>query len=120
MDDRDTQLLTERISGSTLREIGERHGLSYEGVRVVVAKEGRKQIDRLELALLANRRTNDVELLLVPDHGGEETQLALAYLRWCLSELEKRGVEVRVHYRQVENGVAFGLEDVTDYTGGER
>ena len=119
--DRDTQVLAERIGGDTLREIGERHELTPEGVRVVVAREGRKQIDDLELRLLANRKTGDVEMFMVPDHGGPDFDLAIEYLQWTLRQLADRGVEVRVHYRPVENGVCFGVEDVTDYSkGGER
>jgi hypothetical protein len=119
MEDRDTQILAERISGDTLREIGERHGgLTPEGVRVVVAREGRKQIDELEGRLLLNRKTGDVELYVIPDHSGPEFDLAIAYFAWSLRELEKRDVQVRVHYRPVDDGVIWGIEDVTDYEGG--
>ena len=116
----DQQVLLDRIAGGTLREVGEKHGgLTPEGVRVVVAREARRQIDALELRLLANRKTDDVELFVVPGHAGPEFDLAIDYFQWCLRQLAERGVDVEVHYRPVEDGIAFGLEDVTDY-GGER
>ena len=109
----------DRIAGGTLREVGEKHGgLTPEGVRVVVAREGRRQIDALEMRLLANRQTDHIELFLVPD-GGPELGLALDYLRWVLRQLAERGVDVRVHYRPVEGGMAFGLEDTTNYGGSQ-
>ena len=118
--ERDAQVLAERLGGDTLKEIAERHDLSIEGARVVIFREARKQIDALELRLLANRKTGDVELFLIPDHGGPDFDLAIEYFQWCLRELAARDVDVKVHYRPVENGVCFGVEDVTDYTGGER
>ena len=114
----DQQLLAERARGDSLRQIGERHELSPEGVRVVVAREGRKQIDRLELALLANRKSGDVELFLIPSTTGPEFHLAVDYLQWCVRQLAERGVDVRVTYRPVEGGCAFGIEDVTTNYGG--
>jgi hypothetical protein len=113
--DRDQQILVERSRGDTRREIGERHGLSHEAVRLIVVREGRNQIDDLELRLLANRKTGDVELYLIPDHGGPEFDLAIDYFQWCLRQLAERGVETQIHYRPVPNGVAFGIEDVTNY-----
>lgn len=115
MTNRDEQMLMDRISGSTLRDVGERRAMTAEGARLAIAREGRKQIDRLELALLANRKTGDVELFVIPDHAGPDFDLALAYLRWATGELTKRGIKVQVHYRPTYNGVVIGLEDVTDY-----
>jgi len=117
--ERDAQVLAERIGGDTLKEIAERHDLSIEGVRVVVARQARRQIDDLELRLLANRKTGDVELFLIPEHGGPDFDLAIDYFQWCLRELAARDVKVRVHYRAVDAGICFGVEDITTY-GGER
>lgn len=112
---RNREVLMERVAGSTLQAIGDRHDLTAEGVRVVFAREARKQIDDLELRLLANTKTDDLELFLIPDHGGPDFDLALAYLRWALGELAERGVKTRVHYRPTHNGVVIGVEDVTPY-----
>jgi hypothetical protein len=116
--DRDQQVLAERARGDSLRQIAERHDLSPEGVRLIVVREGRKTIDALEMRLLLNRKTGDVEVYLIPGHGGPEFDLAVDFFQWTLRQLAERGVETKVHYRPVENGVAFGLEDVTDYRGG--
>jgi hypothetical protein len=113
--ERDQQVLSERVGGAPLREIGDRHDLSAEGVRVVVAREGRRQIDDLELRLMVNRKTGDLEAFLIPDHGGPDFDIAIAYFQWAMRELAERGVQVRIHYRPVPEGVVFGVEDVTDY-----
>lgn len=115
MSARDTAVLNERLRGDTLRNIGERHDLTPEGVRVVVAREGRRQIDELEMRLMVNRRTGDTEAFVIPDHGGPDFDVALGYFQWAIRELAGRGVQVRVHYRPAHNGVVFGVEDVTPY-----
>lgn len=112
MNDRDSAVLTERIAGDTLRTIGDRHGLSVEGVRVVAGRAARRHLDDLQARLAANALTGDVEALLIPDHSGPDFDQAIAYLRWVTHELAGRGVELRVHYRPAESGVAFGLEAV--------
>ena len=48
----DETILTERIRGRTLRDLADTTGLTPEGVRFVVARESRRQLDRIELALL--------------------------------------------------------------------
>ncbi len=112
---RDREVLHERIRGDTLREIGERHDLTPEGARLVVAREGRRHIDDLELRLMVNRKTGDVEAFLIPDHSGPDFDLAIAYFRWAMNELGTRNVDVRIHYRPVPEGVVFAVEDVTNY-----
>jgi hypothetical protein len=86
--------------------------MTAEGIRLVVAREGRKQIDRIELDLLAATKTDEVVTLVVPGHGGPDFDLALEYVRWVVAELTERDIKVAVHYRAVENGVALALEDV--------
>ena len=104
-------MLTERIRGDTLQVIGDRHGgLSPQGVRVVVAREGRRQVDDLERRLRANAETDELEAFLVPGHGGPDFQMALAYLQWSLAQLSERGIPTRVRYRSTTSGVVFGLE----------
>jgi hypothetical protein len=115
MSARDTVVLNERLRGDTLRTIGDRHDLTPEGVRLVVAREGRRRIDELEMRLMVGRRTGEVEAFVIPDHGGPDFDVALGYFHWAMRELAKRGVKVRVHYRPAHNGVVFGVEDVTPY-----
>src|SRR5437870_4055449 len=109
----DEAILTERVRGRTLRDLAEVNGMTPEGVRFVVAREGRKQIDAIELQLLAATKTDEVVAFVVPSHGGEDFDLALSHLQWVVAELAERGVKVAVHYRAVENGVVIALEDVT-------
>ena len=66
--------------------LADTNGLSPEGVRVVFAREGQKQITEIELALLVNTKTNDLVALVVPDHGGPDFDLALNYVQWVLRE----------------------------------
>lgn len=106
---RDQQMLQERIQGSTLQAIGDRHGgLTPEGVRVIVAREGKAQIDDLERRLRA-LTGDEVEAMLIPGHGGPDFDAALAYMRWSLAELAARGIETHIQYRVTRNGVAFGV-----------
>jgi hypothetical protein len=109
----DEAVLIERLRGRTLRDLADTTGLSIEGVRVVVAREGRKQIDKIELALLAATKTNEVVAFVMPDHSGPDFDLALEYVRWVVAERTERGVRVRIHYRPTENGVVLALEDIT-------
>ena len=109
----DETILTERLKGRTLRDLADTTGLSPEGVRVVVAREGQRQITEIEMALLVNTKTDDLLAFVVPDHGGPDFDLAMSYLQWVVRELSERGVRVRVHYRPAANGIVLGLEDVT-------
>ena len=109
----DAAILTERLRGRTLRDLAGETGMSPEGVRVVVAREGRKQIDRIELALLANTKSDDVLAFAIPDHGGPDFDLAMEYAQWVVAQLTERGIRVAVHYRATHNGVVLALEDVT-------
>jgi hypothetical protein len=101
-------MLRERLQGSTLAEVGARHDLTAEGVRVIVAREGKRQIDELAARLRANRETGEVEAFVIPEHSGPDFDLALSYFQWCVKQLAQRGVEVRVHYRPAHNGVVIG------------
>jgi hypothetical protein len=109
----DGAILTERLRGRTLRDLAEANDMTPEGIRVVVAREGRKQIDSIELALLAGTKTDELTALVVPGHGGPDFDLALEYLRWVVAELTERGIRVRIHYRPTHNGFVIALEDVT-------
>ncbi|MFA9272364.1 MAG: hypothetical protein ACEQSX_16745, partial [Baekduiaceae bacterium] len=90
----DPAILTERLRGRTLRDIAADTGLTPEGVRFVVAREGRRQIDDIVLRLMVARRTGDLYALAVPDHGGPDFDLAMSYVQWVVGELTERGVKV--------------------------
>ena len=74
MEDRDRQVLQERIGGATLREIGEQHDLTAEGVRLVVVRAAREHVDQSHalggqvvlLADLSQRRAADALLQDLP------------------------------------------------------
>jgi len=111
--DRDQEILGERIGGATLQAIGERHSVSIEGARQIVLREGRRQIYAFEQRLRSNRKTNDLELFVVPFQAQADWQLALRHFDWCCDELRKRGVDVKVHSRPATEGLVLALEDVT-------
>jgi hypothetical protein len=106
----DGAIHAERPKGRTLRDLAEENGMTPEGIRIVVAREGREQIDEIELALLAATNTNEVVAFLVPNHGGKDFDLAVEYVQWVVRELTERGIRVRVHHRDVENGIVLALE----------
>ena len=105
--ERNHRLLMEHIGGDDAEAIGRHYGLTGSAVRAIVVRHGRRVIDDLELRLLANRTTDDVELFLIPEHGGADFDLAIEWFRWCIAQLAERGVRTRVHYRPAESGVAF-------------
>lgn len=110
---RDETMLNDHLAGASLRDLGQRHGLSHEGVRLAIAREGRKVIDQIHLALLTSHATGELPTFLVPGNAGPDFDLALEYVRWVTQELDERGVNVRVHYRQTWSpaGVVLALED---------
>ena len=116
MDDRDQAILMERASGDTLREIGDKHGLSPEGVRVVLIREATRQLNQLELDLMvadrAERKGGVAEwpTFLVPFQEQDGWQTALSYFQWVLDRLRARGVQVTVTTRQTPAGTVFQIE----------
>lgn len=117
---RNQQILAERLTGESLQAIATRHGITHAGVRYVVASEARRQIDDLELRLLANRQTGELEAFVIPELGGPDFDTAMAYFTWAMKELAAREINVKVHYRPTPEGVVFAVEDVTDYTRGSQ
>ena len=113
MTGRDESILTEHINGDSFREIGARYGISAMRAHTVFTSSARRHVDDLELRLLANTKTDDLEVLLIPSHSGPDFDAAIDYLHWVTHELADRGVQLKVHYRPAMNGCAFGLEDVT-------
>jgi len=108
----DAQVLAERIGGDTLTTIAERHDLSPEGVRLVVAREGRKHIDQIVLAAWAAQKEGQLLMLAVP--AWAQADLATEYLAWITGELKRRDDGFwRVHYRPTPDGsFVFALEDI--------
>ena len=88
----DDTILTERLRGRTLRDLADTNNMTAEGIRLVVVRAGRKQIDRIELDLVKATKTDEVVAFVVPDHGGEDFDLALSYVQWVVAELTERGV----------------------------
>jgi hypothetical protein len=108
---RDDAVFRERLLGADLRDIAKRHDLSPEGVRIVVAREGRRQVDEIHLALVASHATGELPAIAIPDHGGEDFDLAMEWVRWIVDQLSRVGMRVKVHYRPVFNGIVVALED---------
>jgi hypothetical protein len=110
---RDETILTERIHGSTLREIGERHGLSAEGVRQICARESIEHISRIQCSIWAAQAQGYLWVFVVPAGSATEQAAAVSYFDWVLHELAKGGgLDIKVHYRPTPEGsFAFALED---------
>jgi hypothetical protein len=106
---RDERMLRDHIGGASLRDLGDRFGLSHEGARQVVVRASRKHIDRLELDLMAGAKTGDWPTLLVPHQHQEDWQLMLRYLQWVLDQLRGRDVPVTVTTTNTPSGTAFQL-----------
>jgi len=124
VEDRDRQVLIERIGGGTLREIGDRHDLSHEAVRLIVVREARRHVDQVVLDMWVAQKEGTLLTLAVPAGSAEDQHAVVHYFEWLLGELGKRDdVDVRVHYRPTPDGAfAFALEDVTfnPTNGGDR
>lgn len=112
MEERDQAILMERVGGDTLREIGERHDLTAEGVRLVLIREGRKHIDQIVLAAWACQKTGGLLMLGVP--AWAPTDLATEYLAWVADQLRQRDDgQWAIHYRPTPDGsFAFAIEDI--------
>jgi hypothetical protein len=108
---RDETMFRQRMKNASFREIAEAQGLTAEGVRLAVAREGRRQVDRLHLDLLSSHATGELPAFAIPGHAGPDFDLAMEYVQWSARELSERGLRVLVHYRPVHNGVVIALED---------
>lgn len=110
--ERDNAILWEHFGGASLRELGHRFGMSHQGARMVIVREGRRHVDRFELDLLAATKTGEWPTLLVPFQEQDGWQTVLSYFGWLVDELRKRGVPVTVHTTHTEAGTAFQLRQV--------
>lgn len=112
MEDRDREVLLERIGGATLREIGERHDLTAEGVRLVVVRAAREHIDQIVLDMWVAQKEDKLLALAVPAWADQD--LAAEYFAWVAGELKQRDeVDVRLRYRPTPDGsFVFVIEDL--------
>jgi hypothetical protein len=123
LEDRDQQVLMERIGGATLREIGDRHDLSHEAVRLIVVRQARAYVNAIVVSMWRAQKGGEVLAFAVPAGSADDQHAAVQYFEWLLGELRKRDdVEPRVTYRPTPDGsFAFAIEDVSfDPTGGDR
>jgi hypothetical protein len=81
------------------------------GEMMVGMTEITAMVDRLELDLLAARKTGEVVAYLVP-HGPCYTE-GLAVAGALIERLRDRGLEIKVGTARAENGLALVMEDVT-------
>ncbi len=68
-------------------------------------------VDRLELDLLAARKTGEVVAYVIPFGPDYTTALQLASV--LIDRLRDRGVKLKIDTARAENGLALLLEDVT-------
>jgi hypothetical protein len=110
---RDELILTERINGRTLRQVGATFGLSVEGARLASDRAARRQVEDMLERIHEAQRTGDVFVVAVP--ADEDPRPVLAFIDWLLAEVDRRvgdTVRLSLHFRQTPTGaVAFGIED---------
>jgi hypothetical protein len=108
-------LLAEHARGDSYRTIGRRHGLSHEGARKAVMRQGSAFVNRVEMDLMVAAKYERMGLtskavwpgLAIPHGPG--WQLGLSLLQWLVDELRDRKLAVRVLTRSVPNGIVFLL-----------
>ena len=111
--ERNHAMLMERIGGSTLEEIADRHGITHERVHTVVVREATRHLDSLEIALMVAAKQGEPFGLAIwnqPDQGNRA--LALDYLAWAVKQLRARGIEIEVHTQPTSAGLFVLLTDV--------
>ncbi len=119
-DGRDVVMFSERLLGDTLQEIGERHDLSIERVRQVIALHATRHLNELEMQLLVCQKEGTALALRVPFEPADDMELGLAYFRWAVAELKKRDLALRVVPSVDSEGPVLYIEDATDYGGSEK
>jgi hypothetical protein len=112
LDDRDQQVLMERIGGATLRELGDRHDLSHEAIRLIVVRAAREHIDQIVLSAWVAQKEGTLLALAVPAWADQD--LAAEYFAWIAHELKRRDDGFwRLHYRPTPDGsFVFAIEDL--------
>lgn len=117
MQTRDQTILMERIAGDTLRDIGERHDLSYEAVRLIARRAATAHISHLISQMWAAQTAGELLTLAAPGDDPADQRNAAAYLEWLLGEFERRDLRVATHYRPAVAdgglvGLCFAIEDL--------
>jgi hypothetical protein len=106
-------MILARADGDSMSSIAEDNGVTRQRVHQIVVNEARQYLDRLELELLKNIKTDDLVLYVIPYN--EDYSTAIAFFDWTVARLRERDVKVKVHHRKSKEGVVFALEDVTPY-----
>jgi hypothetical protein len=105
-------LFNERIfTDVTLKELGDREGVSHSAIAQQVQRYNRRHIDEIELNLMIASKEDALMALIVPEQAVESQELAVRYFDHVVRELRKRDLALQVHYRAAEDGsVACFLE----------
>lgn len=118
--ERNHEMLMERVCGTSLEQIGQRHGITRQMAHRVVVREAQKHVDQVELQLMVAAKQDQAFALVIPNQIQEDRQIALDYLAWIVRELRRRDVEIAVETKTTTEGLVVLLTDVvTDRTARE-
>jgi hypothetical protein len=113
-EERDEAILHERIAGVKLVEIGERHGLTAEGVRYVYARAADAHVRGVIADMHGAQRKGGALLVAMRGKTTEEMREAARFGAWLLDRLgdPKYGVDAEVRLIEVSgSGVLISLRD---------
>jgi hypothetical protein len=105
--DRSRQIVLDQAAGHSLASIAAEYDISYQRVQTIV-RDATRRIDRLELDLIKSKQTDEVVALAIP---GDDRQLALDYVNWCLHRLRVRGVRATATHQPTTDGCIFIIEE---------
>lgn len=117
-DDRTMQMIGERATGDTFSAIGRRHGMSDEGVRKLVLREGTKLVNQTELDCLVAQKLEAMgrddeagwPTFLLPHQDQRDHQTVLSLVQWLVDRLRRgRDLAVSVHSRPTPNGLCLQI-----------
>jgi hypothetical protein len=76
-------------------------------------KRGARQfIDDVHLQLIVSHGTGELPAILLPNQPGPTLDRALDFTRWLTNELERVGMEIRIHYRpDAAGGLVIAFSD---------
>lgn len=112
--ERDTELLTTRLKGSTLTALGKQLGITAEGARQLLERAGRRHVSALIPQIWAAQKEGSLLALAVPAALAQDDRHALSYFEFVLDELVRQDVEPRVHYRPAsDGGFIMAVEDAS-------
>lgn len=108
-------ILARHFGGATLTEIAEAEGVrSPETARKRLAEAQRAHLLDVAGELLLARRTHEVLWFLVPTADPDDLSAGLAYFSWIVRQLGDHAVRCRIHAVEKPDGLALGIEEVTD------